>query len=97
MAAGRRGRGRSGSSSTLQYTVRSVPAHVDSALRRKAREEGKSLNQVLCEALLKEAEGPALSGRSYTDLNALAGSWVDVPGFDDAIQAQDRVDEALWR
>ena len=35
--------------------------------------------------------------RVYTDLDALAGSWIDVPGFDDAIQAQDRVDEALWR
>jgi len=29
----------------------------------------------------------------YTDLDDLAGSWVDVPGFDEAIQAQDRVDE----
>ena len=31
------------------------------------------------------------------NLDALVGSWVNVPGFDDAIEAQDRVDEALWR
>jgi hypothetical protein len=47
------------------------------------------------DSLIREAEGTDLPAR-YTDLDALAGSWVDVPGFDDAIQAQDRVDEALW-
>jgi hypothetical protein len=94
---GRRGRGRSPSSPTVQYTVRSVPAHVDKALRRKAQEGRKSLNEVLRDALIREAEGTGLPERMYTDLDALAGSWVDVPGFDDAIRAQDRVDEALWR
>ena len=77
--------------------MRSVPAHVDKALRRKADKERKSLNEVLRNALIREAEGTGLADRVYTDLDALVGSWVDVPGFDDAIQAQDRVDEALWR
>jgi hypothetical protein len=77
--------------------VRSVPAHVDKALRRKAQTGRKSLNQILREALIREAEGADLPERVYADLDALAGSWVDVPGFDDAIQAQDRVDDALWR
>lgn len=82
---------------TVQYTVRSVPAHVDQALRRRARKERKSLNEVLRNALIREAEGAGLPERVYTDLDDLAGSWVDVPGFDEAIQAQDRVDETLWR
>jgi hypothetical protein len=43
---------------------------------------------------IREAEGTDLPERVYTDLDALAGSWVDVPGFDDAIQAPDRVDQA---
>jgi hypothetical protein len=77
--------------------VRNVPSHVDKALRRKAQDGRKSLNEVLRAALIREAEGTDLPGRVYTDLDALAGSWVDVPGFDDAIQAQDRVDEARWR
>ena len=38
-----------------------------------------------------------LPTRVYTDLDAVAGSWVHIPGFDDAIEAQDRVDETLWR
>ena len=77
--------------------MRSVPAHVDKALRRKAEQGRKSLNVVLRDALIREAEGSDLPGRVYTDLDALVGAWVDVPGFDDAIQAQDRVDETLWR
>jgi hypothetical protein len=56
-----------------------------------------SLNQVLRAALDREAEGTGVPERVYSDLDALAGSWVDDPSFDAAIQAQDRVDEALWR
>ena len=77
--------------------MRSVPAHVDKALRRKAQNGRKSLNAFLRDALIREAEGPDVPQRVYTDLDALAGSWVDVPGFEDAIKAQDRVEVALWR
>ncbi|MBM4265854.1 MAG: hypothetical protein FJ144_04460 [Deltaproteobacteria bacterium] len=80
---------------TVQYTVRDVPAHVDRALRRKAGEEGKSLNEVLREALTREAGvGGAVE---HHDLDALAGTWEDDPEFDRAIAEQDRIDEALWR
>ena len=96
-STGRRSGQRSPSLPTVQYTVRSVPAHIDKALRRKAQQGRKSLNEVLRDALIREAEGTDLPERVYTDLDALVGSWVDVPGFDDAIHAQDRVDEALWR
>ena len=96
-STGRRGRGAPPSPSTVQYTVRGVPAHVDKALRRRAQNERKSLNEVLRDALIREAEGTDAPERVYTDLDALAGSWVDVPGFDDAIESQDRVEEALWR
>ena len=96
-STGRRGRGGPPSPPTVQYTVRSVPAHVDKALRRKAQNGRKSLNEVLRDALIREAEGTDVPERVYTDLDALAGSWVHVPGFDEAIEAQDRVDEALWR
>jgi len=56
-----------------------------------------SLNEVLRAALIREAEGTDVPERVYSDLDALVGSWVDDPGFDAAIQAQDRIDEALWR
>jgi hypothetical protein len=93
----RRRPGRGREVPTVQYTVRSVPIPVDQALRRRARTEHKSLNEVLRDALIRAAGGADFPERVYTDLDSLAGAWVDVPGFDEAIEAQDRVDEALWR
>ncbi len=82
---------------TVQYTVRAVPAHVDRALRRKAAAERTSLNAILREALIREAGVAEPSGRLYTDLDALAGRWLDDPEFEEAIRAQDQVDPSLWR
>ena len=92
----RRGAG-AAPSAVVQYTVRNIPGNVDRALRRKAKEERKSLNEVLRDALIREAGVLEPSTRSYADLDALAGTWVDDPGFDEAIRAQDQVDDSLWR
>ena len=93
----RRGRASAPATPSVQYTVRSIPAHIDRALRRKAQTGGKSLNQVLREALIREVEGTDVPERLYTDLDALAGAWVEDPAFDEAIRMQHQVDEALWR
>jgi hypothetical protein len=70
---------------------------VDRALRRRAAKERKSLNAILREALIKEAGVAEPTARLYTDLDALVGTWLDDPGFDEAIRAQDQVDASLWR
>lgn len=93
----RSGRRRGPVSGPVQYTVRNVPVLVDEALRRRAREEQKSLNEVLRDALIKAAGPVEATTTVYHDLDDLAGRWVDDPGFDEAIQAQDQVDESLWR
>jgi hypothetical protein len=80
----------------VQYTVRDVPAEADAALRRRARAEGKSLNRLLCEALVREA-GIADEPVRHSDLDRLAGQWEDDPDFDAALAAQDVVDAKLWR
>jgi plasmid stability protein len=80
----------------VQYSVREVPERVDRALRRRAREEGKSLNQLLREVLAKEAGGDLLEVLHH-DLDALAGTWDDDPEFDRTIAEQDRVEERMWR
>jgi hypothetical protein len=94
-AAGRR-RKPDGGGGAVQYTVREVPFHVDRALRRRASEEGKSLNRFLRETLAKEAGGMA-GLVLHHDLDDLAGAWQDDPEFDRVIAEQDRVDEAMWR
>jgi hypothetical protein len=79
----------------IQYTLRQVPPALDEALRRKSRQDGKSINQTAIEIL---RSGLALKGDAikYRDLDFIAGSWVEDPGFDEAIKSQDRVDPKLW-
>jgi len=81
---------------STQYTLRSVPRHVDRALRRKARREGKSLNQAALETL---STGLCLAGEPlvHSDLDFLTGTWVEDPDFDAALREQDRVDPRIWR
>lgn len=82
-------------SASAQLTVRNVPVSVDRALRRKAATEHRSLNEVLVEALGRGGGG--IEAPVYDDLDHLAGTWKEDPGFDKALAEQDRVDEGLWR
>lgn len=80
----------------MQYTIRNVPDYVDSALRSAAREQGKSLNDVIVEALV-QGSGSGGVMRRQRDLTDIAGTWQEDPAFDAAIAEQDKVDESLWR
>jgi len=80
----------------MQYTIRNVPDILDEALRRTAREQGKSLNEVAVEALARGA-GIGESRSRQRDLKEIAGSWRKDPAFDRAIAEQDTTDPELWR
>ena len=79
----------------LQYTIRDVPGQVNEALRIYAAEEGVSLNQAAVDIL---AKGLGVTGREevYHDLDHLAGTWVEDPEFDRAIEEMDKVDPEMW-
>jgi hypothetical protein len=79
-----------------QYTIRAVPRAVDLALRRRAKEEAKSLNTVVVEALARGLELDARP-KMHADLDALIGSWQEDPAFDQAIADFGRVDEEAWK
>ncbi|HEV7514776.1 MAG TPA: hypothetical protein VGR07_00610 [Thermoanaerobaculia bacterium] len=80
----------------MQYTIRNVPSHLDRALRERAREVKKSLNEVALEALL---QGTGLQGAPLRrrDLGDVAGTWVEDPEIDEALADQRRIDPELWR
>jgi plasmid stability protein len=80
----------------MQYTIRNVPDSVDEALRRIAREHGKSLNEAALEALARGA-GVAGKRERQRDLTDIAGTWREDPAFDRALVAQDTIDEEMWR
>ncbi len=79
----------------MQYTIRNIPDHLDEALRRAARQQGKSLNEVAIETLARGAGITAEPARQR-DLADVAGTWRKDPAFDSALAAQDTVDKEMW-
>jgi hypothetical protein len=69
---------------------------VDQALRRRARAEGKSLNAVAMEAMVRGA-GLGENPVRIRDLSDVAGTWAEDPAFDAAVKEQRRIDRRLWR
>jgi plasmid stability protein len=80
----------------MQYTIRRIPRAVDAALRRRAKAEGRSLNAVAVSALT-EGLGVDCAHEPVRDLSDIAGTWQPDPAFDEAIAAQNQIDEALWK
>jgi hypothetical protein len=80
----------------MQYTIRGIPETLDAALRERARAAGKSLNEVTIEALV-EAAGVSSAPRQRRNLDDIAGTWKADKAFDEAIAAQDEIDEDLWK
>jgi hypothetical protein len=80
----------------MQYTIRGIPEAVDEEIRQRARAEGRSMNDVAVKAL---ADGLGLGARQITkrDLSDVAGTWRKDAATEAAIQAQDEIDEDLWR
>ena len=72
-----------------------VPGDVDRSLKKKARESGKSFNQVALEALAIGA-GERSPKR---DLREIAGSLSksEAGKIDDAIRCQREIDPELWK
>lgn len=80
----------------MQYTLRNIPAVLDRVLRRRAKEQGASLNEIALEALARGA-GVSDEAVPYRRLRDLAGAWEADVQFDAAIRDQSVVDEDLWR
>ncbi|MFW2389875.1 MAG: hypothetical protein ACN4G0_16165 [Polyangiales bacterium] len=80
----------------MQYTIRKLPARLDKLIRKRAKEEGKSLTTVAVEALM-EAFGLRGSAPLHRDVGSLAGTWVEDPAVDEALAEQRAIDDEMWR
>jgi plasmid stability protein len=84
----------------MQYTIRNIPRDVNSALRRKAKAEGKSLNQAALE-VLRRGLGIPDAGESAPrrDLSFFSMSAEDALAIEQTHAFWDRVeiDEEKWR
>jgi len=78
---------------SVQYTVRGVPPEVDRALRRKAAQCKRSLNQIIVEELTAVTTGP----RKRADFHDVAGQWTPDPAFDEILASQRQIDADRWK
>jgi hypothetical protein len=76
-----------------QYTIRSIPAKLDTALRRRAQKSGKSLNDVLIETL---TIGAGISpDTNFNDLDWFIGNKSLDTSFDRAVDWLDTVPKEI--
>jgi hypothetical protein len=80
----------------FQYTVRGVSERLHARIRELATREGKSLNETVLQAI-SIGVGMTENQIRYADLDDLAGTWVNDPEFDAAVQEMDRADPELWK
>ena len=80
----------------MQYTIRGIPESLDKAIRRRARAEGKSLNEVTVKALT-DSLGLGKESIALRDLSDIVGTWKKEASVEAALIAQDVVDESLWK
>lgn len=80
----------------MQYTLRNIPRQLDQALRRRAREQGKTLTEVAIEAM---ADGVGLKGqrRRRRSVRDLVGARAPDPELRATLDDQRRIDPELWR
>ena len=80
----------------MQYTIRNIPKVLDQALRRRARQHNKTLNEVVIEAMasgLGVQQAPA-KRRSVREI--FSGQSKD-GDLEAALADQRRIDPELWR
>lgn len=81
----------------MQYTVRNLPQQLDRAIRERARREHKSLNEVTIEALMVAFGLADTPPPMVRDLSPVAGSWIEDPEQQAALDEQRRIDPEAWR
>jgi hypothetical protein len=81
---------------SMQYTLRNIPKPLDVALRKRAREEGKTLTEVAIEAM---AAGVGLeeSSKRYRSVRDLVGASAPDRALRAALEDQRRIDPELWK
>ena len=81
---------------SIQFTIRNVPPRVRKLAKRLAKEQNKTLNQVLLESL-ERGLGISEKPIPVSNFSKYAGTWQEDPEFDAAMEAFERIDEEMWK
>lgn len=83
-----------------QITIRGMHSEMEQAIRRKAQESGKSLNNVLLEIISFQTgfKGKKKNPQKESLLK-LAGGWnkKDANKFMESIKSCEQIDEEMWK
>lgn len=77
-------------------TLTDVPEELETALEAKARAEGKTVNEIMVQALVS-AGTKVGSAEKKRDLSDITGTWVEDPEFDKIMHEQDQIDPEMWK
>ncbi len=79
----------------MQYTIRNIPPELDRAIKARAKQLGKSVNQVALE-LLAVSFGRPLRRR---DLRKMPGAWSrqEATNFEAFLKDHRTIDAELWK
>lgn len=80
----------------MQYTLRDIPARLDSELRRRAHRQHRSLNAVAIE-LLSRALGLTEQPIKRRSVRDMLGTWRKDRQFEEAMKDFEKVDKELWK
>jgi hypothetical protein len=87
------GKGRYNEAMTI--TLDKLPVEATEALRKQAEREGRSLQEVATEVLLRAL---GIDGAGIKrDLSDVVGTWVDDPAFDEAMKDFEQIDPEKWK
>jgi plasmid stability protein len=79
-----------------QYTIRNIPSNIDQSLKRRAKADGKSFNQVALEALAIGAGQNLKPKRDFTEVIGSL-STKEAENLEKQIQLQQQIDPRLWK
>jgi hypothetical protein len=79
----------------MQYTIRNIPAALDKAIKARAKQLGKSVNQVALEALARSLGDPV----RHRNLRKMPGAWSnsEATEFDRFLELERKIDRELWK
>jgi plasmid stability protein len=80
----------------MQYTIRNIPKAVDAALRRRAKRQGRTLNEVAVQAMT-EALGLVPESPRRRSVRDILGARPKDVELEAALDDQRQIDPVLWR
>lgn len=79
----------------MQYTIRNISPALDRALKTRAKQLAKSVNQLALEALERSVGQPI----RYRNLRKMPGAWSsqEAKRFDQFLAQHRQIDDELWK